>query len=132
MPSARVDCQRANRDNEFPPPDVDCHVTLPWGVMPIAMDGTIPRFNRVVCGYFTLGGQPQTCGNAQTSECVLMPASVQLHALPHCNSNGRFASISRHFAPVGALQRVTAKARHPHEIAHCRAEVLHDAANLAK
>jgi hypothetical protein len=61
-----------------------------------------------------------------------MPASVQLHALPHCNSNGRFTSISIHFAPVGALQRVTAKTRHPHEIAHCRAEVLHDAANLAK
>jgi hypothetical protein len=24
----------AERGYEFSPPDVDCHVTLPWGVMP--------------------------------------------------------------------------------------------------
>jgi hypothetical protein len=33
--------------------DVDCHVTLPRGHSH-AM-GTIPRFDRAVCGYFTLG-----------------------------------------------------------------------------
>ena len=35
------------RDNEFSPSDVNCHVTLSWGVMP--MEGTIPLINRAVC-----------------------------------------------------------------------------------
>jgi hypothetical protein len=50
----------ANRDNEFSPPDVDCHVTLPWGSFPCNGE-TLPRFDRAVCGYFMLGGQPKTC-----------------------------------------------------------------------
>src|SRR5262249_40089078 len=39
------------RDNQFSPLDVDCHVTLPRGVVPLQWTGMIPRFNRVVCGY---------------------------------------------------------------------------------
>jgi hypothetical protein len=36
--------------------------------MPIAMDGTIPRFNRVVCGYFTLGGQPFSMAQQESAD----------------------------------------------------------------
>ena len=35
----------AKRDNEFSPPDADCHVTLPWGVMQCNYE-MIPRFTR--------------------------------------------------------------------------------------
>jgi hypothetical protein len=44
------------RADEFSPPDVDCHVTLPWGSHADAMEGRISRFNRAVCGYFTPEG----------------------------------------------------------------------------
>jgi hypothetical protein len=47
----------AKRGNEFSPSDVDCHVTLPWGSCP-AMEGTISRLNRAVCGCLMLRGQP--------------------------------------------------------------------------
>jgi hypothetical protein len=33
----------AKRDNELPPSDMDCHVTLPWGH---AMEGTISHLGR--------------------------------------------------------------------------------------
>src|SRR5436305_9493975 len=38
----------------------------------------IPRFDRPVFGYFTLRGQPNACGNSQTSKCVLMTAWGQI------------------------------------------------------
>jgi hypothetical protein len=39
----------ARRDDEISALDLDCHVTLPWEVMPNAV-GTLPRFNCEVCG----------------------------------------------------------------------------------
>ena len=39
----------AERGYEFSPSNVDCHVTLPRGVMPAG--ATLPRFDCVVCGY---------------------------------------------------------------------------------
>jgi hypothetical protein len=52
-------CRAAKRDNKFSPSDVDCHATLPGGHAH-AMEGMISRFNRAVCDYFVLGGQPET------------------------------------------------------------------------
>jgi hypothetical protein len=43
--SKRPRCRRATqRGYEFSPSDVDCHVTLQWGVMPIAMEGGYHAF----------------------------------------------------------------------------------------
>jgi hypothetical protein len=46
------------------------------------MEGTISRFNRAVCDYFTLGEQPKTCGNSQTSEWVLWTDEKQFRSVP--------------------------------------------------
>jgi hypothetical protein len=45
-------CCAAERDNEFSPPDMDYHVTHPHGGSSQCNEETIPRFDRVVCGYF--------------------------------------------------------------------------------
>jgi hypothetical protein len=43
----------AERDDEFPPPDVDCHATLPWGSCP-CNTATIPRFSEGTNNAFAL------------------------------------------------------------------------------
>src|ERR1700724_1388694 len=49
----RTRCRAAKRDYEFPSPDMDYHATLPRGSC-LCNGGTLPRFARTVCGYFTL------------------------------------------------------------------------------
>src|SRR6516164_1930167 len=49
-------CRAAKkRDNEFSPPDVDCHVTLPWGHAHAKWED-ITVCARAVCGHFSLRG----------------------------------------------------------------------------
>jgi len=38
------------REDEFAPPYLDCHETVLWEVNAQAMEATISRFDRVVCG----------------------------------------------------------------------------------
>ena len=52
---------RCQRGYEFSPPDVDCHVTLPWGSCP-CNGVTIPRLNWGVRGYSRLEGVPFSAG----------------------------------------------------------------------
>jgi hypothetical protein len=47
----------AEKRDELAATDVDCHVILPWEVM-LMQHGTISRFGRAVCDYFTLESTP--------------------------------------------------------------------------
>jgi hypothetical protein len=52
----RSRCRASEQRDEIAATDVDCHVTLPWKVISV---GTISRFERAVCDYFTLGSDAQ-------------------------------------------------------------------------
>jgi len=53
-PERPRDRRAAKRGYEFSPSDVDCHMTLPRGVM-LMQWRMIPRIDRAACDYFTLG-----------------------------------------------------------------------------
>jgi len=65
---------------------MDCHATLPWGSCP-CNEERIPRFERPVCGDFTLGRRPKSFGTMHTSvtSSGMVGRDLHTHVKPDVN-----------------------------------------------